>query len=247
MEYAKKLKDSYEQTKTQIGGASSIEDLEQAYTEAMDFYCNDLIPGFFSSRGEGRKIRDMYDNLETFRYARFIQESAVPTIDLNIASSAYRDYLGGMRTFIDEVCDCRITITESVSETVLEECKGKLETAKANDGKFIESIFGGCNNESHEETVLEASKNVEYLIDFMENVKNDSAQCGVTIDKIKKGIKTKEDETFLLEYGRLMVESMNDYCYHAISEIFQSYKSINDVLTTRGKKSEPVNIGLQVW
>lgn len=247
MEYAKKLQESYERTKTQMGEASGIEDLERIYTEAMDFYCNDLIPGFFSSRGEGRKIRDMYQNLETFRYAPFIQESAVPTVDLNIASSAYRDYMTGMQTFINEVCECFTSVTETAYEKVSEECNEKLETARANDGKFIESIFGGCNNESHEETVLEASKNVEYLIDFMENVKNDSAHCGVTIDKIKKGIETNEDRKLLLEYGRLMVESMNDYCYHAISEIFHSYKSINDVLSERGKKPSKPVVGMRVW
>ena len=232
MDYVKKLKERHDMAKTQLSSSSSIDAIASIYTEAMDYYCKTLIPDFFSSRGEGKKIKDMYQKLDKYQYNTFVRESALELVDLNVASCAYQDYLNGMRTFIEETCGCCIDGEIYAKESAV--CGEKLASARVNDGKFIESIFGGCNNERHTETVLEAAKNVEFLIDFLGNIKEESTRCKNTIDKIKDAIGGgNQGETILIESAKLMTESMNDYVYHAISEIFESYQSINEVLETR--------------
>ena len=248
MDYVKKLKERHELTKENLDSALNIDVISNIYTETMNYYCKTLIPDFFSSRGEGKRIKDMYQNLDLYQYSTFVQESALELVDLNVASCAYQDYLHGMRTFIEETCGCCIDGEIYAKESAV--CEEKLASARTNDGKFIESIFGGCNNEKHTENVLEAAKNVEFLIDFLSNIKEESTRCGITIDKIKTAINNgNQGESLLIESAKLMVESVNDYVYHAISEIFESYQSINEVLEHRKKfNTVPTTVGeYTVW
>ena len=177
--------------------------------------------------------------MELFKYSSFVQESAIDTVDLHVANVAYQDYLTGMRTFITETCE--YCVDEELYAKESKTCEEKLESAKKNDGLFIESIFGGSNNERHTETILEATKDIEALIDFMDTVKQESANCGVIIDQIKKGIADHSgSETLLMESAKMMAESFNNYVYHTISNVFTSYKNINDVLENKGQSTKPV-------
>ena len=240
MDYIKELKKNFDRINAELGDCETADALGEIFKESMDYYCNTLIPDFFSSRGEGRKIRDMYRNLETYKYAPFVQESTVDTVDLHISNTAYQDYLNGMRTYITETCSYCVDADLYAKESAA--CEQKLMTARKNDSLFIESIFGGSNNEWHKETILEATKDIEALIDFMDTVKQESANCGVIIDQIKKGIADHDgSEELLLESAKMMAESFNNYVYHTISNVFTSYKNINDVLENKGSSKEPVS------
>ena len=72
----------------------------------MNYYAHDLIPSFFSSgEGEGAKIKNLYHTLQENYYNKVVTESVICDVDLNIAGSAYLEYLNGMCAFIGETCD----------------------------------------------------------------------------------------------------------------------------------------------
>lgn len=165
MDYVKLLQETFESTTQSMKDAKSVEDLASIFKESMDFYSHKLIPSFFTtSEGEGRKIKDMYQQLREKVYSTVVTESQVDCIDLNIAGTAYADYLSGMCQFIEEACDTFIDAERYATESAV--CEYKMNTAKQHDGEFIESIFGGCNNKKQTGTVLESVGNIEYLIDL---------------------------------------------------------------------------------
>lgn len=228
MDYVKLLQEKYETTKQCMTDAKSVDDLASVFKESMDYYAHKLIPSFFTTKeGEGRKIKDMYQQLRERVYSPVITESKVECIDLNIAGSAYADYLSGMCQFIEEACNCAIDTEKYQTESAT--CTEKMNTAKLHDGEFIESIFGGCNNEKQTGTVLESVGNIEYLIDFMETIKQESVQCNEVLKKIQES--TTDDATdLLLESARMMTESINYYVYNTVNTVFDSYNAIHSVL-----------------
>lgn len=232
--FSELLEETYEATKEQMESAGSIEELRMLHENAMNYYCKEMIPGFFSSGGEGNALRKMYADLEQHRYSRFVIESSVPVIDLNVAGHIYKEYLDGMCSFITETCGYCIDGELYAKESTT--CEDKLQRAHENDGKFIESIFGGSNNSAQNENILESVKNIEFLVSFLDDLKTESATCGVVIDQVKKGIADHPDSQKLLtESTRMMVESVNDYVYHVIRSVFESYQDITNVLETKGK------------
>ncbi len=86
--YVERLHDTYDTYQKRIEEASSIDDLSDIYNESVGCYMS-MIPQFFSSRGEGKNIRDMYQKLREHQYARFMQESKIDYVDLNFAGNAY--------------------------------------------------------------------------------------------------------------------------------------------------------------
>lgn len=232
--FSELLEETFKTTNEKMKSAATIDELRTLYEDVMGFYCKDMIPGFFSSSGEGDSIRKMYADLEQYRYSRFVLESSVPVIDLNVAGDIYKEYLSGMCSFITETCGYCIDGELYTKESAT--CSEKLSRAQTNDGKFIDSIFGGSNNSTQNENILESVKNVEFLISFLDDLKTESTKCGVVIETVKKGIADHpESKELLTESTRMMVESMNNYAYHVISTVFNSYKDINTVLESKGK------------
>lgn len=229
MDYIGVLKEKYNNFKEQMEKAQTVDELESIYNESVSFYSKELIPAFFSSRGEGKHIKDMYQKLDERKHQKYIRESKIESVDLNMANGIYRDYLSGMQTFILETCDTCIDPSVYVKES--ENCRTKLSTAKENDGLFIESIFGGSNNRSHIESIVESTKNVEYLVDFIDYLKEESTNCGDVISKVKSSIAANESGcTLLTESVRLMTESMHNFVHHTIMQIFDSYDRITTML-----------------
>lgn len=228
MDYVELLQEKYETTKKCMTDAKSVDDLASVFKESMNYYAHKLIPSFFTTNeGEGRKIKDMYHQLREKVYSPVITESKVECIDLNIAGSAYADYLSGMCQFIEEACNCAIDTEKYHTESAT--CTEKMNTAKLHDSEFIESIFGGCNNEKQTGTVLESVGNIEYLIDFMETIKQESVQCNEVLKKIQES-NTEYATDLLLESARMMTESINYYVYNTVSTVFDSYNTIHSVL-----------------
>lgn len=247
MTFRERLQQIYEETKEKIEAADNVDTIGVVHESVMDYYCDTMIPQFFSSEGEGSNIKDMYAQLRQYRSYPFMQ-TMVESVDLNVAGDAYKEYIQGMRSFITDTCDMCIDGEIYAKESA--SCEEKLNTAKANDGLFIASIFGGSNNERRPEPVLESVKNVEFLIDFLNFVRFESAECGIMIEKIKKGITDHPGgEGLLVETAKLMTESMNDYVYHVLDNVFQSYDNIHMVLEHKGLPNQAVVIDeeMRVW
>lgn len=230
MDYVKLLKDKFESTKANIQEASDVDALRNVFKESMNYYSKRLIPDFFSSKdGEGSKIKSMYQQLRDKSESRVVVESSVDCIDLNVAGGAYADYLTGMCKFIEETCEYSIDEEKYAAESAI--CEQKMNTAKQHDGEFIDSIFGGINNASQTGTVLESVGNIEYLIDFMDTIKEESAQCDHIFDLISKS-NSNADGSLLMESARMMTESVNYYVYNTLQTVFDSYNAIHNVLET---------------
>lgn len=237
MDYVKLLHETFESTTQNMKDAKSVEDLASIFKESMDFYSHKLIPSFFTtSEGEGRKIKDMYQQLREKVYSPVVTESQVSCIDLNIAGTAYADYLSGMCQFIEEACDTFIDAERYATESAV--CEYKMNTAKQHDGEFIESIFGGCNNKKQTGTVLESVGNIEYLIDFMETIKQESIQCNEMLKKIQEATADHPSD-LLMETARMMTESINNYVYSTVNTVFDSYNTIHSVLEAGNKRPTP--------
>lgn len=236
MDYMELLKNKFEHVTSDMQKADSIDSLKEIFESAMNYYAHDLIPSFFSSReGEGAKIKKLYHTLQENYYNKAVTESVICDVDLNIAGSAYLEYLNGMCAFIGETCDSCIDGEKYAKESAT--IDEKMNKAKSHDGEFIESIFGGVNNQASTETILEATRNIEYLIDFMDTIKQGSYQCGCMIDRIKQGMEHHQEGTpLLMESARMMTESVNHYVYNTISTIFNSYNAIHNVLESKGSR-----------
>mgnify|MGYP006957396377 CR=1 FL=1 len=233
MDYVELLKTKFENVSKEMQKAESIDSLKEIFESAMGYYAHELIPSFFSSgEGEGAKIKDLYKSIQENYYSKVVTEGTICDVDLNIAGSAYLEYLNGMCTFIGETCDTCIDGEKYAKESAA--IDEKMNKAKSHDGEFIESIFGGVNNQATTETILEATRNIEYLIDFMDTIKQDSYQCGCMIDRIKQGMeKHRESIPLLMESARMMTESVNHYVYNTINTIFDSYNAIHNVLESK--------------
>lgn len=247
MDYAEVLKNKFETADQGMKEVDSIDALKDVFESTMEYYSHTLIPSFFSTKeGEGSKIKDLYKTLKEKYYTKTVMESVVTNVDLNIAGTAYLDYLNGMCTFIRETCDSCIDGEKYAKESAV--CEEKINSAKSHDGEFIESIFGGCNNQATTETILEATRNIEYLIDFMDTIKQDSYQCGCMIDRIKKGMQDHQESTpLLMESARMMTESVNHYVYNTIQTIFNSYNAIHNVLESDGRTPEITKVKRMVF
>lgn len=238
MNYKEVLQEKFESTNKSIKDAASIDDLRQVFTESMDYYAHKLIPAFFTTKdGEGQKIKDMYKELREKAYNRVVVESAVDWVDLNIARTAYEDYLSGMCKFIEEACGYCIDEDSYQAESAT--CTEKMNVAKENDGSFIDSIFGGCNNNKQTGTLLESVGNIEYLIDFMDTIKQESIQCDEMLTKIKSS-QPNDSTGLLMESARMMTESMNHYVFNTVQNVFDTYNTIHNVLEAGVQKPTPI-------
>ena len=246
MDYIGVLKEKYENFSTQMEQATSVDELEAIHTESVAFYAKELIPSFFSSRGEGKHIKDMYRKLDERKNQKYIRESGIESVDLNMADAIYKDYLTGMQKFILETCDTCIDQETYMRES--ENCKSKLETARENDERFIESIFGGSNNRSQMESIVESTKNVEYLVDFIDYLNEESSRYGDVVSKVKGSIGTNASGTTLLtESVRLMTESFHNFVNHTITQIFDSYDRITALLDQKPESGKPGTDEFRIW
>ena len=227
MDYMDLLTEKTTEFQEKFQSAESIDQLESAFKESVAYYAQTLIPQFFSSRGEGRRIKDMYQKLDEDKNKKYVRESKLEMIDLNMADAIYSDYFTGMRQFILETCDTCIDPELYQRESAT--CMSKLQTAKENDGKFIQSIFGGTNNKSHIETIVESTKNVEYLVDFIDHLKEQSQRCDEIFEKVKNSA-NDTGSSLMLESTRLMCESVNAFIHNTIGQIFDSYNRITGLL-----------------
>lgn len=184
------------------------------------------IPEFFSKDGEATNIKQMY---QIIRSGDYNESATVDTVDVNMATHIYEEYSQGMVQFVNEVLE----LTESVNT----DYEGKITKAKENDQLFIESIFGGTNNQSKDESIKEAVQTIETLIDIMPKLKSYKTQCHTMVESAKE--KGKENDPLTISSFALLFESVARYCDNAISNIMTTYNGITNSIKPESKEVQP--------
>ena len=206
-----KLKSKYEEFKTLD---TNIENLNMV----LDFY-ESCIPEFFykGEDGESENIKKIYNYIKENTDDKFVIE----TVDINECGHVYTEYMDGMIKFINELKDINQYDTENLSAY-----KSKFNIAKNNDSIFIESLFNGKIKETEEMTLTEAVKNVEYLIDFIPQIKSFKTTCELLQESVLERDCFKND---LIEYSvNMLFESVNNYCFNTLNTVFETYNNISN-------------------
>lgn len=197
---------------------SNIQNLVSAIT-----YYESFIPDFFSKNGEADGIRNMYSKIRVMKESG--QEKNIECCDMYQIHDIYTEYVDGMINFINDIRN--VNVSES---TKIEEYSEKFKKAKDNDLTFIKSLYNGKIKEITSMPLSEAVSNVEFLIDFINDIKDLKTSCCVVEEAAKS-----EDGTVkqpLLEGClEMLCESVNNFCYYTLKSVLTTYADINNVLT----------------
>jgi hypothetical protein len=226
----------------------SIDNLK-SYADAVANECESyvkLIPDFFSSHGEAESIKQMYRKLKELDYTR---NRVICVVDIPNVSSIYRDYFDGMVRFINDFIS---KMTDNTPSANLSNMNESMDLAKKADSEFVASLFGGKNGECTDTELTEAVSNVEYLIDFMDHMKDMTNAVKCIFEKSENLISlnnernTCELNARVLDCVTLVSKSLGDYCNKLIKEIFRTYLQIMDTLNNT-VKSVSTPKGLQIF
>lgn len=212
---------------------SEINTIRQKVMEELDCYAR-IIPDFFSYNNEAVRIKELYKKLHNLDYSR---NRVISCIDVQRAGCLYEDYFEGMIKFVDNFINEAGSGGENIS--LMEK---QLQTAMNGDSLFIDSLFGGKNNEYCNEELTSAITNVEYLVDFLQKIKDMQHVIADTCDRATKTSVTYE---YIINAVRLMSNSAGMFCNRVISNIMDTYEAINDCLDDKPVKT--VNTGLKVF
>ena len=137
--------------------SNDVDKIKCEILSELNFYAS-LIPDFFSYNREAKQIKDMYEKLKSLDYSR---NKVINCIDVPRAGCLYKEYFDGMVEFINKYLN-------SVDDR--DTLQNQLITAIKCDPLFIDSLFGGKNNEPANEELTEAVKNVEYFVDYLDMI-----------------------------------------------------------------------------
>jgi hypothetical protein len=182
----------------------------------IEFY-ESYIPEFFSSNGEAHGIKEMYNGIRQ----NLGSEKSIICTDVNQSAHIYREYMEGMISFIRDVSES--VFNESADELALYE--QKFEKAKQKDSIFIESLYDGKLNEKTEMVLSEAVANVEFLIDFIPELKTMKECCTALHDSFMN-VNHNDKKTLLNESLNMLYESVDNYCYSTLMNIVNIYTDI---------------------
>lgn len=194
----------------------------------IEFY-ESFIPNFFSCNGEAKGIKVMYESIRQ----NLDNEKTVTCIDVNKSSHIYNEYIEGMMTFIKDID--HLVITENCDE--INSYKEKFEKAKDKDSIFIESLYDGRLNEKIDMPLSEAVSNIEFLIDFISQLKTIKENCS-SLYEIVINNKQETKKELLNESVNMLFESVDNYCYSTIKNIINIYSNIDDKLNNVINESE---------
>lgn len=220
-----KVKDRVEDTERRISQsieeATDSENIVNAMCLGIEEYRN-TIRNFFTD-SSGKEIKEVYGKLKSLDYAR---DTLINTIDVNYGSSIYFEYYDGMRLFI-------IKLSESVKKADynnIADCACKIDTAFDADKKFIDSLFGGKNNDVKEEALTEAVKNFEYMIDFNDVLSDMDHDLKTLIRENLDQDGSPKNET-VVKAMKLLTGSMNTFISKTISSMLNTYSHILDAVS----------------
>lgn len=190
---------------------SMTENMNEELTQYELFVAN-----FFCEKENAESIRSMYRSLREPVY----QERCINCLNMEKSTKIYQEYHEGMNKFLGDITRCYIS--ESVDESQKETFETQLERAKSADHTFIESIFGGKNNERETTLLTEAMKNVEFLIDFLPEITKMKDQCNTIVENVNDN-----SDSLVKESVRLLYDSVGEYCYHCLYESVKTYEEID--------------------
>ena len=192
-------------------------------------YIESVIPEFFSNRGEASSIKAMYESIGKEKESPLFNKT-VPYVDINKGAHIYTEYVDGMIEFINDI--------EEINEsTKINSYEDKFMVARDRDSIFIESLYGGNLNKRVETTVTEATSNIEFLIDFIPELRTIQEKCDKIYEESKK--ETSEVKGKLLkESADMLFESVSNYCFNTVKNIFECYDDIQCALAEKPIKSK---------
>lgn len=210
-------------TKSHLDYKSNIKSkYERLNSEAT--YFESFIKDFFSQDKEKNQIREMYENIREDMLDT--DRKVINVVDVSKSTSMYKEYLEGMISFIND----GINIIKEGKEDAIHKFKDQLNKAENNDSIFIESIYGGNLNTAVESNLDDAVTNIECLIEFIDDNKSMINECTKIHDSIND---IRSDEKgLLLESADMLYESINNFSYNTLNNIFKTYCSINDALSS---------------
>ena len=157
----------------------------------------------------GSLIKEIYDGLKNNAY----EGKSIQDIDVIRASEIYKEYEAGMLQFIDDIMNSDVNQGE--------DNKQKLNDATNKNEEFILSIFGGDRNPLGDESISDAMKNVEFLVDFISNIQDAFTKCNELVGKCISG----ENEI----YDGCCVLYMKSYSLYAKCVLANIFDSINKI------------------
>lgn len=217
-EFITKLLNIYDEYKN-----TSEEDMQskyQAIKSLLSLY-ESYIPEFFSKSGASENIRKIYEEID----AGAFEGKTINTIDMNLSSHIYKEYFTGMMKFaIDIINTCANELSDDVKTT----CEEKLQKAHQADNSFIDSLFGGTNNETKECSVKDAVSNIEFLIEFIPMIKD----FQVSIDQIHDSMQNEKNE-MTDSCGLVVFNSIAYYCNKSMMNMIQTYDMIENLANSQ--------------
>lgn len=212
--------------------STDVKTICQEVNKELVFYAN-IIPEFFSYKNEAVRIKALYKKLKTLDYAR---NKVLSCVNVTCAGYLYDEYLSGMYSFIDNFF--KEVRSNGQNIPLMEK---QLQTAIQGDPLFIESLFGGKNNEVVEEELTDAISNVEYLVDFLEKINgmnqmvNDVCNIAIEFPSYEYSIDTI----------RLIANSTCLFSNRVIGAIMDIYEAIHNKLDNKDDK--PVDSSFKVF
>lgn len=201
-----------------FNNTNDVNTIKEESLKELSFYAS-AIPEFFSYNNEAVRIKNMYKKLKELDYTR---NKVIPCINVKCASYIYREYLDGMINFI---IDYHKKICCNSEDLPLME--KQLQTAIQGDPLFIDSLFGGKNNEITEEELTDAVSNVEFLVDFLEFLKYMENNIHQVYNHC---CEQNSENTSITNCIRLIANSTCCFSNRIISAIMNIYEDINNTL-----------------
>lgn len=189
---------------------------------------NNIIPSFFSDKGEGKRIEDVYRTLKS----GMIGMKKIQTIDLNKAMYIYDEYLDGLRFTMTKI----ITM-DMVDKKKEDEIVTILNGATKKDNLFIQELFGGGLNKEVEISIAEAIGNLEALIDLIPKIKCQVSYIENTIMKeleinernVTDSLEARRSGMYI-DCVRLYTRSLEQFVFRAVRVVIHTYQNILNIM-----------------
>lgn len=199
------------------------------FDKPFEVFCNGMdsfqkvIEDFFAKDGEEARLREM------FKYLKMDKDyKPVDCLDVNYSSKIFEDYNEGMKKFLYEIFELRNT-----DKSTLNEYEKNLSIASENDSQFIESLFGGVNNQRRSEDVRDAVSNVTFLIDFIKSLQDYKNDVSSLISD-----EQYSTDSIQARCCKLYLSSITNYCSQMINEILSTYYKILKSIENREEKKK---------
>ena len=209
--------------------ATPCTDIKSIYDSAMaelnGYSC--MITDFFSYKGDAQEIKKLYQRLKTLDYTR---NRVIPCINVDKAVLLYNEYFDGMVTFLDKFI--HEVINNGMDNTVV--MQKQLQTAVHADPLFIDSLFGGKNNEVEEKELTDAVESIESLIDFSNVLNHFKSTLADIYGKIASG--QCGNDMPHMNMIKLISDSVCVFSNRMMCTILDTYIGINHSLDDKSVK-----------